>query len=181
VIPPVFDETELPLRLRNLLALEVDRITTDLEYRKGFLLEVWSRHRDRGPFLDTVFSRWRTLAMSDLALMELECVTSCEAFYRELDELRMYFQFTQDMPTTMESRYDESVRRVRAYANLAIQLLGGVPSRPIVDFAQVPIPVPSRPRLTDHHLEPEPEVAVETVITAEGSRPLDAATDVADS
>lgn len=167
MIPPVFDESELPQRLRNLLAMELDRIVTDLEWRKGFLLEVWSRHRDRGPFLDTVFSRWRTLALSDLALMEIETVTACEAFYRELDELRMYFQFTQDMPTTMESRYDEATVRIRAYANLAIQLLGGVPTRPIVDFAAPARAVEHPPRLTDHVIE-------ETVIDEGGARPDDA-------
>lgn len=153
MIPPVFDESELPERLRNLLAIEVDRISTDLEWRKGFLLEVWSRHRDRGPFLDTVFTRWKTLALSDLALVDLEAVTALEAFHRELDDLRMYFQFTQDMPTTMESRLDEAIVRIRAYGNLAIQLLGGVPTRPIVDFAAVPPPAEHVPRLVERVAE----------------------------
>jgi hypothetical protein len=174
VIEPVFDESQLPERLRNLLAMEIDRIATDLEWRQRWLLELWSRHRDRGPFLDTIFSRWRTLSMADLALIDLEAMTACEAFHHELDELRLYFQFTQDMPTTMEAQYAEAVRRIRAFANLAIQLLGGVPNKPIVDFdtARASAPPPEAFRLAVEHLgptEPEPE----TVIGVDGARPAD--------
>lgn len=134
MIPPVFDETEYPERLRRLVAMEIDRIIGDLELRRDFLIEIWSRHRDRGPFIDTVFSRWRTLAMADLALLDSEAAVACEAFYHELDELRFYFQFTQDMPTTMLDRYDGALGRVAAYGALAMELLGGAPARPVVEI-----------------------------------------------
>jgi hypothetical protein len=136
MIPPVFDESDLPERLRRLLAMEIDRVVEDLEVRREFLLETWSRHRDRGPFLDAVFTRWRTLSMTDLALVESEAVVACEAFYRELDELKLYFQFTQDMPTTMDERYRDALVRISAYGALAVQLLGGAPERPLVEFAE---------------------------------------------
>src|SRR5687768_18088630 len=121
MIPPVFDESDLPERLRRLLAMEIDRVVEDLEVRREFLLEMWSRHRDRGPFLDTVFTRWRTLSMTDLALVDTDAMVACEAFYRELDELKLYFQFTQDMPTTMDDRYREALVRISAYGALAVQ------------------------------------------------------------
>lgn len=136
MIPPVFDESDLPDRLRRLIALEIDRIVEDLELRREFLLDIWSRHRDRGPLLDTIFARWRTLAMSDLALVDVDAVVACEAFYRELDELRLYFMFTEDMPTTMGERYAEALTRVAAYGALAVQLLGGAPERPLVEFEE---------------------------------------------
>lgn len=136
MIPPVFDESDLPERLRRLVAMEIDRVVEDLEIRREFLLDLWSRHRDRGPFLDTVFTRWRTLSMTDLALLDTDAVVACEAFYRELDELRLYFQFTQDMPTTMDERYADALVRVSAYGALAIQVLGGAPERPLVEFAE---------------------------------------------
>lgn len=136
MIPPVYDESEIPERLRRLLAMEIDRIVEDLAVRRGFLLEIWSRHRDRGPFLDTVFSRWRTLALTDLALLEIESISACEAFYRELDDLRLYFQFTQDMPSTMDDRYLEALESISAIGTLAVQLLGGAPTRPVVEFAE---------------------------------------------
>jgi hypothetical protein len=134
MIPPVYDETQLPDRLRQLIAMEIGRVVEDLEVRRGFLVEVWSRHRDRGPLLDTVFTRWKTLALADLALIDAEAMIACEAFYRELDELRLYFQFTQDMPTTLDEQYALALARVQAYGNLALRMLGGAPPRPIVDI-----------------------------------------------
>ena len=136
MIPPVFDESDLPERLRRLLAMEIDRIVSDLEVREVFLLETWSRHRDRGPFLDTIFSRWKTLSMTDLALVDSNAIVACEAFYRELEELRLYFQFTQDMPSTMEDQYELAFKRIAAYGALAISLLGGAPERPLVEFEE---------------------------------------------
>lgn len=141
MIPPTFDESDLPERLRRLLALEIARVVEDLEVRRPLLVEWWSRHRDRSPLLDTVFTRWRTLAMADLALVDPDAMVACEAFHRELDELRMYFQFTQDMPSTLDERCIAAARRISAYGAVAIQLLGGVPPRPLVEFTDVtPLP-----------------------------------------
>jgi len=134
VIPPIYDESDFPVRLRRLLALEVSRIVEDLEARRELLLEVWSRHRDRGPFVDTLHSRWRTLSMPDLAVLDTEMVVQVEAFYRELDDVSLYFRFTQDMPTTLAEAYDEALLRLKAYGALAIEALGGVPKRPMVEF-----------------------------------------------
>jgi hypothetical protein len=117
-------------------------------------VELWGRHRDRTPFLDTVFSRWRTLALADLALIESDTIVACEAFYRELDELRLYFQFTQDMPTTLEERYGEALARITAYGRLAVGLLGGTPDRPLVEFEEVePPPPPSLPDVSAETVE----------------------------
>jgi len=144
MIPPEYDEAELPARLRQLVATEIDRIIEDLTLRRELLLEAWGRHRERGPFLDTMFSRWTTIGMTDLALIDGEALSSCEAFYRELDDFRMYCRFTQDMPGTMAERYDLAVRTIDAYGRLAIERLGGVPDRPfvVIDEAFVEVDAP---------------------------------------
>jgi len=134
VIPPVYDESDFPERLRRLLALEIARIVEDLEAREEFLVEIWSRHRDRGPFIDTLHTRWRTLTLPDMATLDGEVLVALESFYRELDDLAMYFRFTQDMPTTLADTYRDGLRRLAAYAKIAIEALGGVPPRPLVEF-----------------------------------------------
>lgn len=134
MIPPVYDESEFPERLRRLLALEVERIIEDLEAREVLLLEVWSRHRDRGPFLDTLHTRWRSLSLPDMATLEGDQLVALESFYRELDDLTMYFRFTQDMPTTLSDVYADGLRRLRAYGDIALDALGGAPPRPLVSF-----------------------------------------------
>lgn len=150
MIPPEYDESELPERLRRLLAMEIDRVQQDLILRREFLLETWSRHRDRGPFIDTVFVRWTTLSMTDLALVDAEAMAACEAFYRELEDFRLYMRFTQDMPATLEERYDLALRHLRAYADLALERLGGAPELPVFSFddeGDEDLDAPSPPRL----------------------------------
>ncbi len=134
MIPPVYDESDFPERLRRLLALEVNRIVEDLEAREIFLIEVWSRHRDRGPFIDTLHTRWRSLSLPDMATLSGDQLVALESFYRELDDLTMYFRFTQDMPTTLADAYRDGLRRLAAYGDIALDALGGVPPRPLVAF-----------------------------------------------
>ena len=134
MIPPVFDESELPERLRRLVAMEIDRIVADLTARRDFLLDTWSRHRERGPFLDTMFHRWQTLSMTDLGLIESEAMVACEAFYRELEDFRLYMRFTQDMPATLRARYDLALQHISAYGALAVDRLGGAPELPSFRF-----------------------------------------------
>jgi hypothetical protein len=134
LIPPIYDESEFPLRLRQLLALEMSRIVEDLDARRDMLIEVWGRHRDRSPFIDTVHTRWRTVGLPDLATLPTDVLVAVESFYRELDDLTLYFRFTQDMPTTLADAYDDGLRRLSAYAALALEALGGAPKRPLVEF-----------------------------------------------
>lgn len=134
MIPPRYPDTERASRIRKLLALEISRIVEDLDVRRDFLLEMWSVHRKREPFLDTLFSRWTTLGFPLLAELETEEITVVDTFYRELEELRLYFSFTQDMPTTMGDRYDWMLTRLQAYGELALEALGGAPERPLVEF-----------------------------------------------
>lgn len=134
MIPPHVDDATRARRLRTLIALEVARIVEDLDVRKEFLVAMWSSHRDRAPFLETVFSRWHTLGFHDLACLDIEEVVVIDTFFRELEEFRLYIRFTQDMPTMLSSRYDWMVRRLEAYGRLAVEALGGAPERPLVEF-----------------------------------------------
>ena len=123
-------------RLRKALALEVDRIVEDLEFRREVLLELWGKHRDRGMFLDTVHTRWTSLGFPDLLDLETHEVAMLDTFYRELQELSFYFRFTEDMPVTMSVTYDMGLTRLKAYGELALEALGGPPERPLIEFPE---------------------------------------------
>ena len=123
-------------RLRKVLALEVDRIVEDLEFRREVLLELWGKHRDRGMFLDTVYTRWTSLGFPDLLDLETSEVALLDTFYRELQELSFYFRFTEDMPVTMSVTYDMGLNRLKAYGELALEALGGPPERPLIEFPE---------------------------------------------
>ena len=121
-------------KLRKLLALEIDRIVEDLELRREVLLELWGRTRDRGMFIDTVFSRWASLGFPELLEIGTDEVAAVDTFYRELHELRFYFRFTEDMPVHMADAYDHALDRLRGYGGMAIERLGGAPERPFIEF-----------------------------------------------
>lgn len=130
------DRDDRAEKLAKLLALEISRIIEDLELRREVLIELWGRTRDRGMFIDTVFSRWATLGFPDLLALETEQVTAVDTFYRELHELRFYFRFTEDMPAHMLDTYDLALRRLGAYGELALEALGGAPERPFIEFPE---------------------------------------------
>jgi hypothetical protein len=132
------EDGERAERVALLIAMEIARIVDDLELRQAFLLDVWGRHRDRGPFLDTVASRWSTLGFPELVLLPADALAKVEEFYRELEEFRLYLRYTEDMPTTMSESYSGQLRRLNGYAEQAVEALGGTPERPLLDFPDLP-------------------------------------------
>ncbi len=111
-------------RLRQLLAMEIRRVTEDLERRRGLLVALWGRQRIRAPFVETTFSRWRSLGFQDLLALEAGELDGLERFYRELDELRLYLSFTEDMPRSLDLVLGSSLARLRRFADEALAALG---------------------------------------------------------
>jgi hypothetical protein len=120
-------------RLRALLGLEIERIMSDLLRRRDLLLRYWARGRVRTPFLDTTFHRYRTLPAGDLLLLDIPTARAVDAFYRELDELRLYLGHTDDMPTALGRVLDNVVARLIPLASASLlklgHALGGADSR----------------------------------------------------
>jgi hypothetical protein len=118
---PTADRAE---RLRWLLAAEIRRVLEDLSARRGLLVEVWGRHRDRAPALDTLASRWMTVGLSDLLALTPAELGPVEAFYRGLSDLRLYLGYTQDMPTAFAERLDADRVGLTAIGVVALEALG---------------------------------------------------------
>lgn len=116
--------------LETVIALEVLRIVEDIGHRREFLVEVWSRHRTRAPLLDTLFTRWKTLAFHELKGLDKETVILLDAFHREVERLRMYLGFTEDMPATLDTRIGVMHERLTELGTKVIDALGGAPDRP---------------------------------------------------
>ena len=138
MIPTYLDDEERAERVAYLLALEIATIIDDLEARQAFLIEVWGRHRDRGPFLDTIHSRFKTLSLGELLLLDKDALAKVHAFYKDLEEFRLYLMFTEDMPASMADAYAWQLTRLQAFADVAVEALGG-PPEPV----EVEIPEPS--------------------------------------
>lgn len=117
-------ESERGRRLRALLAVEVRRVVEDLLRRRDLLVHVWSKSRVRAPFLDTTFSRYRSLPMTDLLVLDSDEVRAVEAFYREMDDLRFYLAYTEDMPQSLATVLDGSLARLVPMATRVLTSLG---------------------------------------------------------
>ena len=94
-------------------------------------MTIWGKHRDRGPLLDTLFSRWRTVSFDDLVELDAGQVAVLEQFYRELDDLRFTFEYTEAMPNTLRQLYQKSLKRLVQVGFNAIDSLGGTLSAPV--------------------------------------------------
>ena len=105
-----------------------------------FLLTIWSRHRAREPFLDTLFSRWRTVGLADLALLEPHSLAALEAFHSEVDDLRLFLTWTEEMPVTLRETLEARLLTLEAYGERALEALGVDPPEP--PPAEVPLDVP---------------------------------------
>jgi hypothetical protein len=114
-------------KLRRLLAMEIRRVTEDLERRQPLLVQVWGRQRVRAPFLDTTFSRWTSLGFQELTDLSGEELEALDAFYRELDEVRLYLAHTEDMPRSLDLALTSSTARLRRLAGITLERLGAPP------------------------------------------------------
>lgn len=119
------DTSDRAARLKRLFGLEIARIVRHMEERREFLVTTWSRARAREPFVETLFNRYRTVAASDLILLDLPELEAVEAFYEAVDEVGMYFRYTDDMPVMLGDRYVEHQERLAARAEEALVALGG--------------------------------------------------------
>lgn len=114
-------------RLEKLLILEIRRVTEELVLRRDLLIRVWGEQRARAPFLDTVFTRWKTLPFTELLRLEQRQVEATSAFYRELDRMRLYLATTQDMPRALTLVYDGHLARLEELCHAAVSALQGGP------------------------------------------------------
>jgi len=159
MIPTEATPDERASRFRRLLAMEIDRIVEDLAARRPLLLEVWGRHRDRGPFLDTLFSRWSTVGFAELTSLEPDVASAIDAFYREVANFRLYVSYTQDMPSTLSDRLETTLLRLREVSRPALAALGGLPPghRPPAPPTLPPLATGPRP------LDPNASAALDRV------------------
>ena len=133
-IPPIHPPERRQQVLRQEIASEINRIIEDLKYRRPFLRDTWSRHRDRGPFLDTVVSRWRDLPAADLLHLDPNLVLRADAFFGTLLDFEMYIRFTEDMPEALLTRFDRSLDRLKELGEGLVDDLGGAQEIPLVEF-----------------------------------------------
>jgi hypothetical protein len=99
--------------LANLLYLEIDRILLDMETRKDLLFKLWSKERVREPLLRVLRSHYYELDFELLLLLPHDLNKHIDSFYRVLDDFIFYVSYTEDMPQTMNFKFDAFVKNLK--------------------------------------------------------------------
>jgi hypothetical protein len=111
-------------RVRNLLALDAAGVMRRLDERRGEMIGLFSRLRDRGPLLSTIETRFNSATFTDLAHLESREQTAASRFYDRLDALRWYFTYTEDMPSTAQLTFITLHRQLEEAHLVLVRVLG---------------------------------------------------------
>jgi hypothetical protein len=120
---------ETPTRVRNLIAQDAANIMRRLEARRDEMFTLFSRLRSREPMLTTITTRFTSATFHDLVHLPVREQAVVNHFYEMLDELRWYFTYTENMPSTVAQTFITLHRRLEeAYRKLLLTL--GPPATP---------------------------------------------------
>lgn len=115
---------EMPARVRNLIALDAALIMRRLEARRDEMFTLFSRLRSREPMLSTITTRFNSATFHDLVHLPEREQAVVHAFYERLDEMRWYFTYTEDMPSTVQQTFGALHRRLEEAYRLLVMTLG---------------------------------------------------------
>ncbi|XXF79891.1 hypothetical protein P2318_09135 [Myxococcaceae bacterium GXIMD 01537] len=125
--PPPSNETYL--RVRNLIAQDAANIMRRLEARRDEMFALFSRLRSREPMLATISTRFTSATFHDLVHVSVHEQAVVNHFYEVLDDLRWYFTYTEDMPSTAHHTFGAMHRRLEEAHRRVVATLG-TPARP---------------------------------------------------
>jgi len=111
-------------RIRNLIALDAANIMRRLEARQDEMIALFSRLRSREPLLSTLATRFPTATFQELARLTVREQAVVNAFYECLDELRWYFTYTEDMPSTAQQSFTTRHRRLIEVHRALVEAIG---------------------------------------------------------
>ena len=116
-------------RVRHLISLDARNVMTRLDARQSEMLALFSRLRDRTPMLSTIQCWFSSAQFGELVELDQREQVIVNGFYECLDELRWYFTYTEDMPSTAQLTLGLMLRKLEiSYKHLLVAL--GPPVRP---------------------------------------------------
>ncbi|HEX8699098.1 MAG TPA: hypothetical protein VF815_09705 [Myxococcaceae bacterium] len=141
---------EMPARVRNLIALDAALIMRRLEARREEMFVLFSRLRSREPMLSPIATRFNSATFHDLVHLPEKEQAVVHAFHERLDEMRWYFTYTEDMPSTVQQTFSALYRRLEDAYRLLVVALGPpvTPDGAVVVEAQPVRPEPPSNEVT---------------------------------
>jgi hypothetical protein len=139
---------EMGLRLRHLIALDAATVMRRLESRREEMFALFSRLRTREPLLSSLSTRFTSATLGELLELSVREQAVVHHFYERLEEMRWYFTYTEDMPGTVQQRFETLQRRLTEAYRGVLAALGPplAPDGESVVEGEVVHAAPARPR-----------------------------------
>jgi len=138
-------------RVRHLVALDAQNVMHRLDARADEMVGLFSRLRTRTPMLEATESWLPTASFGELVQLEPHEQAAVSDFHEALGALRWYFEYTEDMPGTVQATAAAHLTRLRE-AHARLRAVIGAPREqgaPAVD-ASVVVHDPPPPAALPH-------------------------------
>jgi len=96
-----------------LLKLDAKNLFERIYSRRKEYITIFSVHRTRKPFSEVFRSRYDSTTIESLSGCGVETIHALNQFYTEVDELKWYLDYTEDMPNTVEEKVESSVIKLK--------------------------------------------------------------------
>ena len=110
-------------RVRHLIVLDAQSVVRRLNAQLSAMIELFSRHRDRDPLLAPLRSWLPGATFDALAELEPDEQRATAAFLEELEALRWYCRYTNDMPNTAQQRLTRFASQLETAAERLIRAI----------------------------------------------------------
>jgi hypothetical protein len=94
-----------------------------LVFRRAEYIEIFALKRTREHFEDIFYSRFQTASIEDLSHCSQDIIAALDEFYSHIDDLKWYFNHTEDMPATVEEKVERELKSLeKSYEKLSLYI-----------------------------------------------------------
>ena len=103
-------------RVLTIFRIEIDKVYNRIKERSYEAVHVFAANRTRAPFQTIFDHRYNKTNVSEIVHCSSDLIVALEKFFTEVDSIKWYLDYTQDMPGTVRGRLDQSIRELgRSY------------------------------------------------------------------
>ena len=95
---------EKVINILNLIKLDATQLKNRIIYRQNEYIHIFASKRTREHFQEIFKSRYDSFTASELSECPAQIMGYVDSFYEDVDNLKWYFNTTEDMPKTIETK-----------------------------------------------------------------------------
>ena len=122
-------------KVRHLITLDASQVMHRIDDKQDEAVSLFSRLRTREGLIDLCRTTFGTVTFTELARLTPAEQKAAFAFHEQLDVMRWYVSYTEDMPSTVKTSVGQIVRRLGELHRALVTAIGSPDSdgHPIVE------------------------------------------------